>query len=103
VRASTWKCPCGQPFADHRSLEAPTFALQREADRALAREASEATAPMVIEEIPPSEPAPAKAPRHGPHADRLERARAAHEAAIRPKPAPAPKPSPTKDPFEEDA
>jgi hypothetical protein len=58
-------------------------------------------APMVIEEIPASEPAPRATRPRAPHAERLEKARAAHEAATRPKPAPKPPPA-AKDPFEED-
>jgi len=60
-------------------------------------------APMVIEEIPASEPAPAKPPRRGPHADRLERARAAQQAATQPKPVRPGTPERTKDPFEEES
>jgi len=125
VIGSTWTCSCGQPYATHRALEAPTFALQREADQSDARDAAEAAAPPAPDApaapavtgretmADPEGPADSTSARQrranqptrsgrGPHADRLERARAVHEAAKKAMPKKPLRREIPQDPFEED-
>jgi hypothetical protein len=111
LRESTvWSCLCGQRYEDHRLLATATFADQRQRDQA--EEPSQRATDAPVEPGPSDaqsqrerwakEPSaePKKRPR-GPHADRLDKARAAHEAATRPTPAPE-TPDPVKDPFAEE-
>jgi hypothetical protein len=116
--ASSWACDrCGTRFDRHRPLEASTFAEQRQRDVARPR-AEELAPPSEAADLPPEGLTPAavdragtaqaeaqrqeKATRRGPHAERLETARAVHEAA---KQAMAKRPvkrDTPKDPFEDE-
>lgn len=123
---SDWSCPCGHRYEAHRPLTAPDFATQRareqadaEYQRTQAREAevaqrqaaSSPEAPIAFSETmadpesdlpPPPDPTPTPKGTRGPHAERLERARAVHEAAKKAMPRKPVKRDIPKDPFEED-
>jgi hypothetical protein len=113
VREQTvWSCTCGQRYEDHQPLVLATFALQRQHDRD--RAASDAAirqpaAPAVTfsetmadpeTSLPP--PPDPKPPTRGPHAERLERARAVHEAAKKAMPRQPVRREAPKDPFDEE-
>jgi hypothetical protein len=96
----TESVPLEEAFRAHRALQLGQEAAQTSGERpAVHAEDLEERSPAPSPHQTP-QAASAKRPR-GPHADRLAKARAAHEAATQPKPAASKSPAPT-DPFDEE-